>query len=67
MCDMMDSLKKVHKLAVRNLEDAIKEIEDNDGEMDEEQVTRVHRLLDIIKDGEKMKALYGNNTDEEKE
>lgn len=65
MCDMMDSLKKVHKFAVRNLEDAIKEIEDNDGEMDEEQVTKVHRLLDIIKDGEKMKALYGNNTEKE--
>ena len=63
MCDMMDCLKKVHKLAVRNLEDVIKEIEDNDDEMDEEMVTKVHRLLDIIKDGEKMKSLYG----EEKE
>lgn len=65
MCeDMMDCLKKVHKLAVRNLEDAVKEIEDNDGEMDEEQVTKVHRLLDIIKDGEKMKELYSEKEEE---
>ena len=31
MCeDMMDCLKDVHKFAVRNLEDAVKEIKDND-------------------------------------
>ena len=64
MCDMIDCLKKVHKLAVRNLEDVIKEIEDNDNEMDEEQVTKVHRLLDIIKDGEKMKELYSEKEEE---
>lgn len=59
MCeDMINCLKKVHKFAVRNLEDTMKEIEDNDGEMDEEMVTKVHRLLDIIKDGEKIKSLY---------
>lgn len=61
MCeDMMDCLKKVHKLAVRNLDDIVKEIENNDGEMDDEQITKVHRLLDIIKDGEKMKELYSS-------
>ena len=61
MCeDMIDCLKKVHKFAVRNLEDTMKEIEDNDGEMDDEQITKVHRLLDIIKDGEKMKELYSS-------
>lgn len=65
MCDMMDCLKKVHKLAVRNLEDVIKEIEDNDDEMDEEMVTKVHRLLDIIKDGEKMKELYSSTKEGE--
>ena len=65
MCeDMMDCLKDVHKFAVRNLEDAVKEIKDNDGEMDEEMVTRVHRLLDIIKDGEKMKELYSGKAEE---
>ena len=65
MCeDMINCLKKVHKFAVRNLEDAMKEIEDNDGEMDEEQVTKVHRLLDIIKDGEKMKELYSEKEEE---
>ena len=65
MCeDMMDCLKKVHKLAVHNLEDIVKEIEDNDGEMDDEQITKVHRLLDIIKDGEKMKELYSEKEEE---
>lgn len=65
MCnDMMDCLKKTHKFAIRTLESIIKDIEDNDGKMNGEQITRVHRLLDIIKDGEKMKALYGNNTEE---
>lgn len=65
MCeDMMDCLKKVHKFAVRNLEDAIKEIEENDGEMDDEQITKVHRLFDIIKDGEKMKELYFDKVEE---
>ncbi len=65
MCeDMMDCLKDVHKFAVRNLEDVVKEIEDNDGEMDDEQITKVHRLLDIIKDGEKMKQFYSVKTEE---
>ena len=65
MCeDMMDYLKKIHKFAVRNLEDIAKEIEDNDGEMDDEQITKVHRLLDIIKDGEKLKELYSTKKEE---
>lgn len=65
MCeDMMDCLKKVHKFAVRNLEDVVREIEGNDGDMDDEQITKVHRLLDIIKDGEKMKELYGSKEEE---
>lgn len=66
MCnDMMDCLKKTHKFAIRTLESITKDIEDNDSKMNGEQITRVHRLLDIIKDGEKMKALYGNNTEKE--
>lgn len=66
MCnDMMDCLKKTHKFAIRTLESIIKDIDDDDGKMNGEQITRVHRLLDIIKDGEKMKALYGNDTEKE--
>lgn len=56
MCtDMIDCLKKVHKKAVRTLEHIV---EDADEKFTETEITKVHRLLDIIKDGEKMKALY---------
>lgn len=56
MCeDMMDCLKKVHKKAVRTLEHIV---EDADEKFTEGEITKVHRLLDIIKDGEKMKILY---------
>ena len=52
---MIDCLKKVHKKAVRTLEHIV---EDADEKFTETEITKVHRLLDIIKDGEKMKALY---------
>lgn len=56
MCeDMMDCLKKVHKKAVRTLEHVV---EGADEKFTETEITKVHRLLDIIKDGEKMKSLY---------
>lgn len=61
MCeDMMDCLKKVHKVSVRTLEHIMENVDER---FNSDEITKVHRLLDIIKDGEKMKSLYG----EEKE
>lgn len=62
MCeDMMDCLKKVHKKAVRTLEHIM---ENADERFNSDEITKVHRLLDIIKDGEKMKELYGSKEEE---
>ena len=62
MCsDMMDCLKKVHKVSVRTLEHIMENVNER---FDSDEITRVHRLLDIIKDGEKMKELYGSKEEE---
>ena len=62
MCeDMMDCLKKVHKVSVRTLEHIMKDV---DEKFTENEITKVHRLLDIIKDGEKMKELYSIKEEE---
>lgn len=58
MCeDMMDCLKKVHKVSVRTLEHIMENVDER---FNSDEITKVHRLLDIIKDGEKMKSLYGD-------
>lgn len=62
MCsDMMDCLKKVHKVSVRTLEHIMENIDER---LNSDEITKVHRLLDIIKDGEKMKELYGSKEEE---
>lgn len=56
MCeDIINSMKTAHKKAVRTLE---KILEDSESEFNYSQTERVHYLVDIIKDCEKMKALY---------
>ena len=62
MCsDMMDCLKKVHKVSVRTLEHIMNDVDER---FNSDEITKVHRLLDIIKDGEKMKELYGSKEEE---
>lgn len=57
--DTIDIMKKCHKFSIRSLEKILKYDKMEFNGM--EEIKKVGLLVDIIKDCEKMKALYGED------